>query len=417
MIVIDEFSMASQHDVILMEEKIRYLKDCTTVMYGNVEILFCGDMRQLEPVDKRATRIYQYPFPQFHGAVNCCLELHGMHRFADDPEWGLILMRFRNGQLTENDIDVINTRVITEKSQIPQNMTYGTYKNKDCASINCGLFLKYIKTLKEEDLENCLLVLSCTLKVKSGTNVYKLQDNLFEKFFWENCGEGDCNKSTTCGQFDPVLQLYFQKPMMVTSNFNVSNRIANGTRSYVWKIHLRNGVKVQKVWVHGLQVPAVRAHQITAVTMEYEDSDEFFELQPVNHYFKASVPFPDTMQVGGTPTKHTLDMQGIQLPIICNNATTGHKLQGATIEKLFVHCNSRVQNWMYVVLARVKTQYGLYLRSPLSKKHLAQYNKIPESLKEMVAFFQNNRMQVPFQENDYQPIFGTEYDLLLPLNR
>ena len=108
-------------------------------------MIFCGDLRQLEPFGKGKVPLHENIFPEFHGAVNCYLELEGTHRFADDPEWGMILMRFRNGTLTYEDVIKINTRVFKDESELPANVTYATYRNVDRTSINNGLFQKYCK--------------------------------------------------------------------------------------------------------------------------------------------------------------------------------------------------------------------------------------------------------------------------------
>jgi hypothetical protein len=106
-------------------------------------------------------------------------------------------------------------------------------------------------------------------------------------------------------------------------------------------------------------------------------------------------------------------MRGTQLPIICNNATTGHKLQGTSIESLFVHASTTVRNWMYVVLSRVKTLKGLYLRRPLDKKDLAKFNHIPQKLKELVTLLRQNKLKTALSDEDYEAIFDTELDNLV----
>ena len=51
-------------------------------------------------------------------------------------------------------------------------------------------------------------------------------------------------------------------------------------------------------------------------------------------------------------------MQATQVPILINNATTGHKLQGSSVDSLFVHNWSYVTIWVYVMLSRVRTRAG-----------------------------------------------------------
>jgi hypothetical protein len=51
----------------------------------------------------------------------------------------------------------------------------------------------------------------------------------------------------------------------------------------------------------------------------------------------------------------------LHLPVIVNHATTGHKLQGKTVRLLVIAEWSKVKNWAYVVLSRVKSLNGLFM--------------------------------------------------------
>jgi len=52
-----------------------------------------------------------------------------------------------------------------------------------------------------------------------------------------------------------------------------------------------------------------------------------------------------------------------QFPVNCNDATTGHKLQGMSKDVVIITSWPRgfFKNWEYVVLSRVRTHEGLYL--------------------------------------------------------
>ena len=50
-----------------------------------------------------------------------------------------------------------------------------------------------------------------------------------------------------------------------------------------------------------------------------------------------------------------------------NDATTGHKLEGMSKDKLIVVAWTFVPNWIYVVLSCVRTFNGLFLLKPMSK--------------------------------------------------
>ena len=57
-----------------------------------------------------------------------------------------------------------------------------------------------------------------------------------------------------------------------------------------------------------------------------------------------------------------------QFPVHCNDATTGHKLQGMSKDAIIITLWPRgelFENWEYVVLSRVRTWEGLYLFEPI----------------------------------------------------
>jgi len=104
-----------------------------------------------------------------------------------------------------------------------------------------------------------------------------------------------------------------------------------------------------------------------------------FQLQPEEFIFTAGLP------VQGIKTM--VSIKATQLPIIVNNATTGHKLQGSTMDTIFVYEWSKKKNWNYVVLSRVQTKNGFYARRkrPLDT---AIY-KVPQSLTEMIGWLES----------------------------
>jgi hypothetical protein len=81
-------------------------------------------------------------------AVNIFIEMHGMHRFKDDVEWGQILFRMRAGTLTDSDRATINAReVVSEEDKaalLDREIQYATHLNFDRNAINAGLFLAHL---------------------------------------------------------------------------------------------------------------------------------------------------------------------------------------------------------------------------------------------------------------------------------
>ena len=97
-------------------------------------------------------------------------------------------------------------------------------------------------------------------------------------------------------------------------------------------------------------------------------------------------------------------MKAVQLPLLSNSATTGHKLQGSGVQRLFVHSWRCVTNWAYVMLSRVKTKAGLCLRIPLSED--LSKHAVPQSLRRLIHDF---RMRQPhyWTGGDYSRLFPT----------
>ena len=76
----------------------------------------------------------------FKNSINCFIELKVLHRFEQDLEWGKLLYRFRNGEVTEEDIDTINNQVVDINTNLPSNIKYATYYNRDRDALNTALF-------------------------------------------------------------------------------------------------------------------------------------------------------------------------------------------------------------------------------------------------------------------------------------
>ena len=114
---------------------------------------------------------------------------------------------------------------------------------------------------------------------------------------------------------------------------------------------------------------------------------------------------PDSQQTGGVKKNYKIYMTGVQLPIISNNATTGHKLQGATVTSLLISTATNVRNWTYVVLSRVREMKGLFLRRSLDKKNLNTYNDIPEDLTAMITALSQRKLTT-FTPKQYEDLLS-----------
>jgi hypothetical protein len=74
------------------------------------------------------------------------------------------------------------------------------------------------------------------------------------------------------------------------------------------------------------------------------------------------------------------------------------------VATLFVHSWSYVTNWVYVMLSRVKTLDGFFLRMPLST-NLRKYH-MSQKLIDMLDNFRSNHSPAEWGEEDYEEMFG-----------
>jgi hypothetical protein len=91
LLIIDEMSFASKPEFEKLNHNLCHLMQKLHLPYGEINIVFSGDMHQLEPFGKKRA-VYQDDCPEFKDWVNCFIELTGMHRFKDDPRWGQVLL-------------------------------------------------------------------------------------------------------------------------------------------------------------------------------------------------------------------------------------------------------------------------------------------------------------------------------------
>jgi ATP-dependent DNA helicase PIF1 len=115
LLIIDEVSFMSVQEVELLDEKLRTLMQRHNSLYGGINVIFCGDFRQLEPVTWKPLYSTKHSNKKWINSINCYVELLGLWRFQNDPRWGQILSRIRNDMYTSHDINAINKCALAEK--------------------------------------------------------------------------------------------------------------------------------------------------------------------------------------------------------------------------------------------------------------------------------------------------------------
>ena len=192
-----------------------------------------------------------------------------MHRFKDDPEHGERLLRFRNGTVTKEDITHINKRVVTAETELPEDIRYATYFNRDRDSINAALFEERCKEiyLKNRNTDDTIMIFADKLEKRIGEKTYTPLKNC--RHFWENCGEDHCKPSAFQPRMDPVLRLYTGCRVMLPENADVADGKAKGPQATFEKVILKAGITPRKVLVDGVPVNSVFASEVLHVVLNH----------------------------------------------------------------------------------------------------------------------------------------------------
>jgi hypothetical protein len=380
MLIVDEISFASASDILKLHEKLRQLKQAPpNYKYGGLHVIFTGNFSQLEPVNGKP--LYHEPnFAPWHAWVNCFMELTGQHRFKNDPEFGNVLKRIREGCPTPEDIAYLNTRTVNSEnsnapstSDLPNNLAYAVYQNVDRVSINNGIFAEHIKNTHSSN--KLVPAPFHTLIIRSDDMTWKTNGKPFgasaRHIIWSQCKDTDI---TTGGKqskkyVDPFLKLYKHIPLMYTENTDVPNGEANGTLCYLVKVQLHKETTendFQLINIDGFWVRTIDASKVDYLLCQFDGTEKQFKVRAQINQCTINMPIE---LISGIKKKHPLTAIINRFPVLTNHATTGHKLQGQTKENLFISAWFYGKNWPYVVLSRVKQLCGLFLRTEIDPQH------------------------------------------------
>ena len=257
---------------------------------------------------------------------------------------------------SKEDVEFINTKVVTGNKSIhlPKDIRYMTYFNRDRDAINTVLFEEHCARLRCHSVStrDTLIILADKLVAKTlhGNN-----DPFHNwKIFWENCGEDDIKfPRERNGRMDPLLKLYKGCQLMLVFNNNVRCGEANGTTVTLISICSKPNIVPVQIIISKLPVKAIYASQVVSIVLKHNNPKiipNMFQLEPIEFRITARILKPKPLQMK-EDDHEMVKMKATQLPVISNQATTGHKLQGASINQLFVNNWNYTTNWPYIVLS------------------------------------------------------------------
>jgi hypothetical protein len=398
--IIDEVSFASYEYVL--EKTSHFLQnatECTEYLYGRAAMCFLGDFGQLETIDSDV--IYKRRFGMYwEQALNCLVELKGTHRYKDCPEMKRIMPDMRNNGLSVADRKILNSRVIDgDKVKMPRPETtrYATYHNAKRCGINIDVFRSYLEKYHATCTERNIPLTAIVIKSNARWGKSKVPLSFEQrKVLFEKCSEADVVNSRS-KHLDPILCLSYGCNMMVNENLDVYNGIANGTTTEFLKAILKPGAKLQPIQMFGYWVNSVTVDEVDELELKWQDYDRFqgkVRVTAIRGVYKVKFPVFEM----GKESRVATTIELTQFPVVGNYATTGHKLQGKSLDELVIAEWSKVKNWAYVVLSRVRTLAGLFLEKPIPED--IDFSPNPDYL-DMMSNLRQTILVIPIATEDW----------------
>ncbi|KAG7349075.1 PIF1-like helicase [Nitzschia inconspicua] len=387
LVIVDEVSFASVEDMELLNEKMKQIFDNPWEPFGGVPIVFSGDFAQLSPVGGRPLYKSEHSIV-WKEYLNAFMQLRTNHRFDKDVNWGAMLGRFRDVGLSTKEVAIINTRVVGARSgprerNIPFDAVYATKTNVDRMAINDAIIAKHLENTHSTDPgiqppmhTLCIKAGNLRFHVRGTRREYcnmkrKAQDIIYAAV-GEAHVEDQCNK-----RHDPLLKLYYGRPLYINHNEDVAGCVANGAICEFRGVKLKPAVSqkdFETIIIDGYHVNCVSITQVDSLLVNMLDSckggnkETIIELtvSPKVIYASAKFPVPFTGPITKNSMRTRRRISFEQFPVNCANARTVHKLQGRSIHHLVVSAWDYTDNWVYVCLSRCTTMNGLFLREPLN---------------------------------------------------
>ena len=319
--IIDEISMVRADTIDFIDKVLRKFSRNKNLPFGGKQLLFVGDVFQLEPViksDEKQIFAHFYPNNFFFSAKvfnDFCLvtiELLKTYR-QKDPKFIEILDKIRTNNVDESVLSLINSRHVNVDEDVVSDYTITLATKRDL-----------VDTLNQNKLN----------KINN------------QKFIYYGIIEGEF----------PSNSLPTPKELELKEGAQV--------------MFIKNDV--DKRWYNGSIGIVSRINENKSLFIVLENGEEY-EVEP---------EIWDNVRYKYNETKHRIEEEVLgtykQLPVRLAWAMTIHKCQGLTFEKVIIDLSGGVfaGGQTYVALSRCKSLEGIILRKPVSRRDIFVNNDI-----------------------------------------
>jgi ATP-dependent DNA helicase PIF1 len=338
LVFIDEASLIGSRFLYSIDSRLRSIKHVQTKYFGNIDMIFCGDLYQAQPIQD--SLIFEQPTVNMETITHDfwrdnikCFELHTTMRQTDET-FIAILNRMCTNNQTHDDLTHINLRCFWPAPTDP-TFPYLFYRNKDVANHNSHM----LSLMPGDDI----IINSIDLEEDNHGNVPRHEHSV-----------------------TLPLQLVLKLEMLVeiyAYNYDSQDGLVNGADGI-----LKGYTKTKKVdvlWIK-FHEPHIGKRQASKLSYLY-NSNTGSDWTPI---LRISKPVSTSTKTGQLKIQKQFSIK-----LAC--ARTVHRSQGLTLDKVvFQPAGIRIHGLVYTTLSRVRSIESLYLLSPLTKDNFKVKHKV-----------------------------------------
>ena len=361
LVIIDEISMVKSDMLYMLDLKLQEIKEISDIPFGGVGLLVFGDMMQLKPV--MGNYIFEKPInPQYRTTHEIeprwnlfkSVILEKNHRQGNDKEYAELLNRVRVAKHTEEDIEVLNSR---------------------------------IRKKNHEDIRNANIIIAATKKECGAANmkhVARLPGKLLRliathfhqtrKSFKPRIDSRDSSVGTT--QFVHELLLRKDAKVIIIHNIDTLDSLTNGQLGVF------------------LDATETKEGDVDMLIVKLQNPKAGIENRKKHPELAAK--FPDCVFLERVSLAYSLRKGGgdngatatvIQFPLRLAHGVTAHKFQGQTVAApttVALYLDSVFDpSQAYVMLSRVQNMDQVYIVDSFNPKKLYISSCAHEELKRL----------------------------------
>ena len=343
-VIIDEYSFIDSDMLYKLDLRLKELKQKQTLDFGGVSVLFFGDILQLRPV--RARYICEEPNSESFSISHLIdplwkkfevIILNKNHRQGKDMEYANILNRIRQGNIQDDDLKVLNTRVRSvNHPDIPKNALIVTCTNKEVNRIN----KEVLSTISSKEY---------IIQAMNRSQTQKITKPLI-----------DATGAIRNTPLQKEIRLKIGAKVMLTYNIDTCDCLTNGSFGKVMGFKFGKDGTVTRVIVHFYDEECGREKRKNHLQLQNQYPG--FHPTPIEMIeFHYSLSKKQSTGVRNSTVT--------QFPLRLAFAATAHKVQGQTVKKpnsLVLDLRTvRESAQAYVMLSRVQSLEQLFILESL----------------------------------------------------